>query len=64
MYVVTISLFFILTKQDENSFCFKGLESVYAVFYGTYTFSSDYSTLSSSIKAILYNIENSEWALF
>lgn len=64
MYVATISLFFILTKQGENNFCFKGLESVYAAFYGTYTLSSDYSTLSSSIKAILYNVENSEWALF
>lgn len=60
MYVATICLFFTSTKQDETNFCFKGSERAHAAFYGTHTLSSDYSTLSSSIKAILYNIKK-QW---
>ena len=63
LYVAIISLFFTSWKQDETNFCFKGSESAYAAFYVTHTLSSDYSTLSSTIKAILHDIKTSGWAV-
>lgn len=56
MYVAVIPSFFTSAKQGPASFFFKGSESVHAAFSDTYGLSSNYSALSSSIKAILYNI--------